>query len=447
MFIQKLLIANRGEVARRIIRTCKNRGIRTVAVYSEADQSMPFVREADERVFIGPSPVAKSYLNLEEIIKAAKQTGAQAIHPGYGLLSENWLFSQRCEEEGILFLGPNSKVIKAMGDKISARKMMEKSNVPVVPGYSGNIESLEQACEIASQLGYPVMLKASSGGGGIGMQLCTNKEELVKAFGSTKNRAKAYFGSDDMFIEKYIEEPHHIEVQIVGDHYGNILHLFERECSIQRRHQKVIEESPSPFLTPRTREEICQAALRAARAAGYYGVGTVEFIVGADRSFYFLEMNTRLQVEHPVTEEITGLDLVDLQIDIAEGKMLSMKQEQVEVKGHALELRIYAEDWVTFLPAPGKISTYEMPNGKGIRIDDGVQAGSQVTPYYDPLIAKVIFHGSNREESIKTALVALQKIKIEGIKTNIPLLKEIIQHECFRQGQYDTNFIDNLRSK
>ncbi|MEW9667500.1 acetyl/propionyl/methylcrotonyl-CoA carboxylase subunit alpha [Ammoniphilus sp. 3BR4] len=439
--MQKILIANRGEIARRVIRTCKDRGIATVAVFSEADRDMPFVREADERLLIGPPPVAQSYLKMEEVIKAAKQTGAQAIHPGYGLLSENSVFAQRCEEEGIIFLGPSPNVIKSMGDKIEARKIMEKAGVPVVPGYSGNIDSAEEACKIATQVGYPVMLKASAGGGGIGMQLCYSDEDIKKAFQSARGRAKAYFGSDAMFIEKYIEHPHHIEVQIAGDAHGGVIHLLERECSVQRRHQKVIEESPSPFLDEATREAVCQAAIRAAQAVCYTGVGTVEFIMGKDRSFYFLEMNTRLQVEHPVTEEITGIDLVGMQIDIAEGKPLPAKQEEIKAKAHAIELRVYAEDPKTFLPSPGKILAYEMPSVANLRIDDGVEAGSDITPYYDPMIAKVILSGKTRDEAIDRALNVLQGIKIEGIKTNVPMLKQVLEHERFQKGDYDTTFV------
>lgn len=441
MIIQKILIANRGEIARRVIRTCKARGISTVAVFSEADRDMPFVREADERLLIGPPPVAQSYLNIEEILKAAKQTGAQAIHPGYGLLSENSVFARRCEEEGIIFLGPNPKVIQSMGDKIEARKIMESAGVPVVPGYSGNIASVEEACEMAVQIGYPVMLKASAGGGGIGMQLCYTGGEIKKAFQSARGRAKAYFGSDAMFIEKYIEQPHHVEVQIAGDTHGRIIHLLERECSVQRRHQKVIEESPSPFLDPQTREAICQAAIQAAQAVSYTGVGTVEFIMGADKAFYFLEMNTRLQVEHPVTEEITGIDLVGMQIDIAEGKPLPVEQEEIVARAHAIELRIYAEDPKTFLPSPGKIVTYQMPTMANLRIDDGVEEGSQITPFYDPMIAKVILSGKTREEAIDHALNVLQRIKIEGIKTNVPMLEQVLGHERFQKGDYNTTFV------
>jgi acetyl-CoA carboxylase biotin carboxylase subunit len=440
--IHKILIANRGEIARRIIRTCKKRGIRTVAVYSEADADAPFVREANERVLIGPPPVAQSYLQIEKIIAAAKETGADAIHPGYGLLSENPGFAARCAAEGILFIGPKPEVIQEMGDKIKARNIMQAAGVPVVPGYSGNIPTVDEACEVATQIGYPVMLKASAGGGGIGMQLCFNEEEMKKAFVSAKGRAKAYFGNDDMFIEKYIKEPHHIEVQIAGDEQGTIIHLLERECSIQRRHQKVIEESPSPFLDQATRQMICAAAVKAAQAVRYTGVGTVEFIMGADQSFYFLEMNTRLQVEHPVTEELTGIDLVDMQIDIAQGKTVAINQNDVTAQGHVIEMRIYAEDPVTYFPSPGKIEVYKQPAlNSQVRLDDGVESGTTITPFYDPMIGKLIVKGANRNEAITLAEAALQEMQIEGIKTNIPTLIRVLSQEQFRMGDYDTTFL------
>ena len=448
MEIRKILIANRGEIAKRIIRTCKQRGIQTVAVYSEADQNMPFVKEADERVLIGPPPVAQSYLQIEKIMEAAKQTGADAIHPGYGLLSENANFARRCSEQGIKFIGPRPNVIEEMGDKIKARNIMEAAGVPVVPGYSGNIPDSELACQIALEMGYPVMLKASAGGGGIGMQLCHSEAELRKAFDSAKGRAKAYFGNDDMFIEKYIEEPHHIEVQIVGDEAGTIIHLLERECSIQRRHQKVIEESPSPFLDQVTRDLICQSAVQAAEAVNYTGVGTVEFIMGADKSFYFLEMNTRLQVEHPVTEELTGYDLVAMQIDIAEGRELTIRQTDVRAQGHVIELRIYAEDPKTHFPSPGKITSYTRPScGKNVRLDDGIENDSTVTPFYDPMIAKLIVNGSTRAEAITEAKSALEEMKIEGIKTNIPLLLQVLADAKFKQGDYNTTFLQKQTGK
>ncbi|WP_047151701.1 acetyl-CoA carboxylase biotin carboxylase subunit [Aneurinibacillus tyrosinisolvens] len=443
--MKTILIANRGEIARRIIRTCKNKGIRTIAVHSEADASMPFVREADTAVLIGPPPVAQSYLNIEAILKAAKENGADAIHPGYGLLSENGQFARRCLEEGIVFIGPKPEVMEEMGDKIRARNKMIAAGVPVVPGYNGNIATVEEACAIANEIGYPVMLKASAGGGGIGMQICHTDEEITKAFQSSKGRAKAYFGNDDMFIEKYIEDPHHIEVQVMGDEHGSIIHLFERECSIQRRHQKVIEESPSPFLDEETRLSICEAAVQAAKAVQYTGAGTVEFIMNANKEYFFLEMNTRLQVEHPVTEEITGLDLVELQLLIADKKALPFAQEEITARGHALEMRIYAEDPVTFMPSPGTISAYQQPRGQGVRIDDAVEAGSAITPFYDPMIGKLIVYGETREEALDFARKAVEEYQIEGIKTNLPMLAEVLDNDSFAKGVYTTKFVQQMK--
>ncbi|MFT9847983.1 acetyl-CoA carboxylase biotin carboxylase subunit [Aneurinibacillus sp. REN35] len=440
-----VLIANRGEIARRIIRTCKAKGIRTIAVHSEADASMPFVREADVAQLIGPPPVAQSYLNMEAILAAAKEHGADAIHPGYGLLSENGRFARRCAEEGIVFIGPKPEVMEDMGDKIRARSKMIAAGVPVVPGYNGNIPDADEACRIAGEIGYPVMLKASAGGGGIGMQVCQSDEDVRKAFQSAKGRAKAYFGNDDMFIEKYIDSPHHIEVQIAGDEHGTIVHLFERECSVQRRHQKVIEESPSPFLDQTTRKRICEAAVQAAQAVAYTGVGTVEFIMDGEKEFFFLEMNTRLQVEHPVTEVVTGFDLVEMQLSIAEGKALSFAQEDVEQRGHAIELRIYAEDPVTFMPSPGTISRYEQPVGTGIRVDDAVESGLAITPFYDPMIGKLIVSGETREAAMDRAKEAVAAYVIEGIKTNLPMLDEVLHNEVFQSGIYTTQFIQQMK--
>ncbi|MBN6185954.1 acetyl-CoA carboxylase biotin carboxylase subunit [Aneurinibacillus sp. BA2021] len=440
-----VLIANRGEIARRIIRTCKAKGIRTIAVHSEADAAMPFVREADVAHLIGPPPVAQSYLNMEAILAAAKEHGADAIHPGYGLLSENGRFARRCAEEGLIFIGPKADVMEEMGDKIRARSKMIEAGVPVVPGYNGNIPDAEEACRIAGEIGYPVMLKASAGGGGIGMQVCQNDEELSKAFQSAKGRAKAYFGNDDMFIEKYIDSPHHIEVQVAGDEHGTIVHLFERECSVQRRHQKVIEESPSPFLDEITRKQICEAAVQAAKAVAYTGVGTVEFIMNGEKEFFFLEMNTRLQVEHPVTEAVTGLDLVELQLAIAEGKALPFAQDEAMQRGHAIELRIYAEDPVTFMPSPGTISRYEQPEGDGIRVDDAVESGSTITPFYDPMIGKLIVYGTSRAEAINKARAAVAAYTIEGIKTNLPMLAEVLHDETFESGVYTTQFLQQMK--
>jgi len=445
--MRKVLIANRGEIARRIIRTCKAEGIGTVAVYSDADRDLPFVREADEAVHIGPPPVPHSYLNAEAIIKAAKSTGADAIHPGYGLLSENEAFARRVQEEGIVFIGPAPEVIGQMGDKLTARRVMLAAGVPVVPGCEEPAATVDEAAGVAASIGYPVMLKASAGGGGIGMQICRDEDSLRQAYQSLRSRAKAYFGNDAMYVEKYVERPRHIEVQIAGDQHGTVLHLLERECSIQRRHQKVLEESPSPFLDAKTRERLCQSAVRAAEAVGYTGVGTVEFIVDEDKNFYFLEMNTRLQVEHPVTEEMTGLDLVLLQLAIAKGEPLSIGQADVQAKRHAIELRVYAEDPVSFLPSPGTITLYQPPEMEHVRIDDGVESGAQVTPFYDPMIAKVIISGQTREEALQRAAEAMRNFQIVGIKTNIPFLREVLADERFRQGNYTTWFVQERAAK
>lgn len=445
--MRKVLIANRGEIARRIIRTCRLEGVATVAVYSEADRNMPFVREADEAVHIGPPPVPHSYLNVEAIIAAAKSTQADAIHPGYGLLSENETFARRVQDEGLIFIGPTPEVIGQMGDKLTARRIMQTAGVPVVPGGEDPVETADEAARVAASIGYPVMLKASAGGGGIGMQICEDETSLRQAYQSLRGRAKAYFGNDAMYVEKYVEHPRHIEVQIAGDQHGNVLHLLERECSIQRRHQKVLEESPSPFLDAATREMLCEAAVKAAKAVDYTGVGTVEFIVDGSKNFYFLEMNTRLQVEHPVTEEMTGLDLVAMQLDIARGKPLAVGQSDVSARQHAIELRVYAEDPVTFLPSPGTITLYQPPQMEHVRIDDGVETGTQVTPFYDPMIAKVITTGATRGEAIKRAREAMQKFLITGIKTNIPFLLEVLEDERFVQGVYTTWFVQERKPK
>lgn len=444
---RKVLIANRGEIARRIIRTCREKGYTTVAIYSEADQTMPFVSEADEAVLIGPAPVLQSYLQAEKIIQVAKEKNVQMIHPGYGLLSENADFARKCEEAGIIFIGPKPEVIEAMGDKVTARKVMQQAGVPIVPGVEGSADDIDQALSQANSIGYPVMLKASAGGGGIGMQVCYTDEDVKKVYQSAKGRAKSYFGSDIMFVEKYIENPRHIEVQVIGDLHGNLCHMFERDCSVQRRHQKVIEESPSPFLDEPTRKKICDTALLAAQTVGYTGVGTIEFIMGEDKEFYFLEMNTRLQVEHPVTELVTGHDLVALQLLIEEGKLLPFVQEELVQQGHALELRIYAEDPVTFFPSPGTITKYERVEGEGIRYDDGVEEGSTITPFYDPMIAKVIVSGNNRELSIERGIKVLETMKLEGIKNNIPFLQKVLEDEAFRQGVYTTQFVSTILDK
>jgi acetyl-CoA carboxylase, biotin carboxylase subunit len=439
--MKKILIANRGEIALRIIQTCKEMNIETVAVYSDADKDLPFVKAADEAIHIGESPVAKSYLQSDAILKAAIEQKVDAIHPGYGLLSENDEFAKKIEEAGIKFIGPSPQTIQWMGDKIMARKTMQQAGVPIVPGTIEPIEDVEEGVKLAEQIGYPVMLKASSGGGGIGMVKCENKEDLHKHFISSQQRAKNYFGSGRMFIEKCIENARHIEVQVMGDTHGNIVHLYERDCSIQRRNQKVVEESPSPFLTESLRSKITEAAVEAAKAVNYVNAGTVEFVVSENGDFYFLEMNTRLQVEHPVTESITGLDLVRWQIQIAQGEALPLSQNEIMSKGHAIEFRLYAEDPVTFFPSPGKIEGLVWPEMDNVRIDTGYESGNQVTPFYDPMIAKIIVSDSNRAECLNSAKHFFDSIQIIGLKTNVPLFQQLLEEEGFRKGNYTTDFL------
>ncbi|RNF40226.1 acetyl-CoA carboxylase biotin carboxylase subunit [Planococcus salinus] len=438
----KILIANRGEIAVRIIRTCQKFGIKTVAVYSEADQEAPHVEMADESFLVGGARVTESYLNVDKILEVAKSTNVEAIHPGYGLLSENEDFARRCIEAGITFIGPSPDTIAKMGSKIESRKMMEAAGVPVVPGITYPLKDEEDAVAVASEMGYPVMLKASAGGGGIGMEIVSNDKELRKAFAGNQKRAQDFFGDGAMFVEKYIRNPRHIEIQILADEQGQTVYLWERECSIQRRHQKVVEEAPSPFLDENHRKIMGEAAVKAAKYIGYKNAGTIEFLVDEEKNFYFLEMNTRLQVEHPITEEITGLDLVEEQLKIATGAALAFQQADVKRNGHALEVRIYAEDPNTFFPSPGKIHTLKIPEGKGIRHELAVREGSTVTPYYDPMIAKLIVHTDNREQSIEEMLKVLEEYKVEGIKTNIPMLKNVLEHEAFHRGDTTTNFVE-----
>lgn len=437
---QKVLVANRGEIASRIIRTLKRMNIQSIAVYSEADKDSLFVHEADEAYWIGEPQAQKSYLNMEKIISVAKESNADAIHPGYGFLSENANFAKACEEQGFIFIGPQSDLIQNMGNKIEARRLMQEASVPVVPGWHGNLENLTAGKEAAKELGYPVMLKASAGGGGIGMTIVQNEEELEEAFDSSRRRAEMYFGNGDLFLEKWIKNPRHIEVQIVCDHEGNAIHLFERECSIQRRHQKVIEESPSPALSDEMREKLFAAALRGAKKIGYQNVGTMEFIFDEQMNFYFLEMNTRLQVEHPVTEETTKLDLVELQLKIAAGKTLEFSQADMSQTGHAIECRVYAEDPVRFFPSPGTLQTLILPS-EGARLDFGVKQGDVVTPFYDPMIGKVITYGKTRDEAIEKMKETLAKMSIEGVKTNLPLLLETMNDVRFIKGNYTTSFL------
>lgn len=440
---KRVLIANRGEIAVRVIRTCKALGIHTIGVYSEADADAPHVKIADEAHLIGSPRVAESYLNIDKLLQVAEVSKAEAIHPGYGLLSENAEFARRCEEAGLIFIGPTPEVISKMGSKIESRKAMEEAGVPVVPGITYPLADADEAVEAADRIGYPVMLKASAGGGGIGMQVVHNGEEILKAFAGNQKRATDFFGDGAMYIEKYVENPRHIEIQILADGFGNTVYLWERECSIQRRHQKVVEEAPSAFITEVTRKKMGEAAVKAAASIGYKNAGTIEFLVDDQQNFYFLEMNTRLQVEHPVTEEITGLDLVEQQLQIAAGEALTFSQAEVKRDGHAIEVRIYAEDPKTYFPSPGTITKLALPNGLGVRHELAIHGQSVVTPFYDPMIAKLVVKGSDRDEAIERLQKALADYQIEGIKTNIPLLQEVISHPAFRSGDTTTNFIAN----
>ncbi|TVR42782.1 MAG: acetyl-CoA carboxylase biotin carboxylase subunit [Bacteroidia bacterium] len=441
--IKKVLVANRGEIAVRIIRSCREMGIQTVAVYSDADRCALHVLYADEALHIGPSPSTESYLNIDNILRAAKRSGADAIHPGYGFLSENADFSARCNEAGIIFIGPSPYAISTMGDKITARKTMMNAGVPVVPGTEGKIDSEEEALKTIEEIGLPVMIKASAGGGGKGMRLVKNDKEVKSALRAARSEARTAFGDDAVFIEKYIESPHHIEYQILADAHGNVIHLFERECSVQRRHQKIIEETPSPILTPERREQMGEAAIAAAKAVDYRGAGTIEFIVDKDLNYYFLEMNTRLQVEHPITERVVGVDLVKEQIHIANGEPLKLKQSELKQQGHAIECRVYAEDPDNnFMPAPGKVTHIDIPYGVGVRVDGSIYEGFEIPLYYDPLIAKLIVWGKDRTESLERTQRALKEFKITGVKNNLKFLERIIQADGFVKGDYTTHFID-----
>ncbi|MFB4162337.1 acetyl/propionyl/methylcrotonyl-CoA carboxylase subunit alpha [Alteribacillus sp. JSM 102045] len=440
-YFKKILIANRGEIARRIIRTCNKNGIQTVAVYSDADAETPFVKEASEAYPIGASQANKSYLNINNILEVAKETGAEAIHPGYGFLSENPALARRCQEAGITFIGPDADMINLMGNKIEARRHMKKAGVPVVPGWDGQLESVEHAVSIAGDLGYPLMLKASAGGGGIGMHIIKDEEELKKCFSSAKQTASSSFGDDTVFLERFIRNARHIEVQVVADKEGNALHLFERECTIQRRNQKVIEESPSPFLNEDLRKKLCETAVTGVKEIGYTNVGTMEFIFDDDSGdFYFLEMNTRLQVEHPVTEEITGLDLVELQLKIAANKSLELTQEDITKNGYAIEGRVYAEDPTTYFPSPGKLKTLKFPEDVG-RFDFAYEEGNTISPFYDPMVGKIIVHGKDRSETLDKLEIILDQFEIDGVTTNLSLFKELLKEPDFREGKYTTDYL------
>lgn len=440
--IKKVLVANRGEIAIRVFRTCRKMGISTVAIYTHADRTAPHVRYADEAYCISESETDTSYLKADKIIEIAKKTGS-AIHPGYGFYSENPDFVKRLEEENVVFIGPSAEHIILMGSKTGARNAMVEAGVPVVPGTKNAIRDIEEAKQTAREVGYPIMLKAVHGGGGKGMRLVHEESEFESSFRLASSEAANAFGNGDMYIEKFIVSPHHVEIQILGDRHGNAIHLFERECSIQRRHQKVIEEAPSPFINDDTRAKMYNVAVQAVKKIGYFSAGTLEFIVGADQNFYFLEMNTRLQVEHPISELITGVDIVAEMIRVAEGKALSYKQEDIVMTGHAIECRIYAEDPSNnFAPSPGLITVYETPGGPNVRVESGAFAGYEVPLYYDPMIAKVCSVGKTRESAIVSMKRILTEYKVCGIKTSIPFHQRVLKNETFLSGNYDTSFID-----
>ena len=440
--LEKVLVANRGEIACRVIRACKELSIPSVAVYSDADKDMPHAKLADEAYPIGPPPVMQSYLVQDRIIEVAKETGTEGIHPGYGLLAENPEFAERVAKEGMVWIGPPADAIRAMGIKTEAREMMRNAGVPIIPGITSCVLNADGAREVASDIGYPVMMKACAGGGGIGMQIINEPSEIEGAFTSCSRRAESFFADGSIYLEKLIVGARHVEIQVLADDHGNTLHLNERECSVQRRHQKVIEEAPSPAVDPALRARMGEVACQAAEAIGYRNAGTVEFLLAPDKSFYFLEMNTRLQVEHPITEMTTGFDIVKEQLAIAAGEPISFSQEDVGINGHAIEMRIYAEDPVRFLPSPGTISRLRFPEGEGIRVDSGVVEGTVVTPFYDPLLAKMCVWGPDRIAAIERGLEALEATELEGLKNNIPLHKKVLDHPVFRSGELDTSFIE-----
>jgi acetyl-CoA carboxylase, biotin carboxylase subunit len=440
--LSSVLVANRGEIARRIIRACRSLRVRSVAVYSEVDRAWPFVAEADEAVAIGPAPARESYLNADRILEAARQARVEAIHPGYGFLSENWRFARACEEAGFVFVGPSWQVIRQMGDKVEARRLMAAAGVPVVPGSEGAVDTVEVARDAASRVGYPVILKAAAGGGGIGMVQVPAEPALEAAFVAAQRRAQSAFGTGTLFVERFLQAPRHVEVQVFGDGHGGLVHLHERECSIQRRHQKLIEESPAPNLSVDLKARLTAAAVAGARAVGYVNAGTIEFIVtGAD--LYFLEMNTRLQVEHPITEEVTGLDLVQAQLRIAAGEPLPWTQDEIGQRGWSIECRVYAEDPAKrFLPSPGRLTRVVMPTGPGVRVECGVAEGVEVSVHYDPLLAKLVASGATRDEAIARMTAALDGCVIEGVKTVIPFHRRVVQSAAFRAGTVHTQMVE-----
>ena len=445
--MKKILVANRGEIALRIMRTIHRMGIRSVAVYSEADRNSPHVLFADEAVCLGPAPSTQSYLNADKIIAFARELNVDGIHPGYGFLSENAEFAKKTEEAGIRFIGPGHEAMRIMGSKLAAKECVKKYNIPMVPGADKAIEDSKAARKIAAEIGYPVLIKASAGGGGKGMRIVEKETELEEQMQRATSEARSSFGDGSVFIEKYVSSPRHIEIQVLADNYGNTVHLFERECSIQRRHQKVVEESPSSVLTPELRKQMGEAAVMVAKSCNYRSTGTVEFLMDDQLNFYFLEMNTRLQVEHPVTEMITGTDLVEEQIKIARGEKLSFTQDDLVINGHSLELRVYAEDPLNnFLPSIGRLTKYLKPEGEGIRVDDGYEEGMTIPVYYDPMIAKLVVHGKSRVDAVQKMKTAIRNFKIEGVATTLPFGEFVFEHEAFLSGKFDTQFVQKYYS-
>ena len=441
--IEKILVANRGEIAVRVIKSAQKLGIKTVAVYSDVDSGAPHVMLADEAVNIGPAPSAQSYLQMDRIIEVCLDRHVDAIHPGYGFLSENSTFAKKIEENNLIFIGPSAQAIEVMGDKLAAKNAVSNFDVPLVPGVDHAVSTAEEATAIAQQIGYPVLIKASAGGGGKGMRVVENEEELPEQMERAMSEAASAFGNPAVFVEKFITSPRHIEIQIIGDQHGNLCYLFERDCSVQRRHQKVIEEAPSAILTEEKRKAMGEAAIEVAKSCGYYGAGTVEFIVDKELNFFFLEMNTRLQVEHPVTEEITGIDLVEEQIRVAEGRPLSFQQEDLKINGHSFEIRVYAENpRENFLPDTGRLNSYKIPQGPGIRVDDGFQEGMEIPIYYDPMIAKLITHGKDREDARQKMVRAIKEYQISGLNTTLDFCHFALNHEAFISGQFDTKFVE-----
>ncbi|MCO5248385.1 MAG: acetyl-CoA carboxylase biotin carboxylase subunit [Chitinophagales bacterium] len=442
--MKKILIANRGEIALRVMRSIKAMGLKTVAVYSEADRNAPHVRYADEAVYLGPAPSKDSYLRSDKIIEVCKELQVDAIHPGYGFLSENAVFAQQVQDAGIIFIGPSPKAIETMGNKIAAKQAVAQFNVPLVPGTDHPISDFHEAIRLAKEIGFPILIKAAAGGGGKGMRLVEREEDIEEQMQMAISEATSAFGDGSVFIEKFVNSPRHIEIQILGDTHGNIIYIFERECSIQRRHQKVIEEAPSAVVSDEMRKAMGEAAIKVAKSVNYVGAGTVEFIVNDRLDFYFLEMNTRLQVEHPVTEMVSGLDLVKEQIQIAQGLPISVKQEDLKIKGHAIELRVYAEDPENnFLPDIGKLVTYRPPVGNHVRVDDSMEEGMDIPIYYDPMISKLTVHGKDRSEAIQSMKEAIENYKIEGVKTTLPFGTFVMSHEAFITGNFNTKFVEN----